>query len=59
VEKIIKGRYLPDGKAEYLIHWKGYSKDERTWEPEENLNKFFLDDLKQNPVPMTGMKNKK
>jgi len=26
------------GKTQYLIKWKGYSLDEASWEPEENLN---------------------
>jgi len=26
------------GKKQYLIKWKGYSIDESSWEPEENLN---------------------
>ena len=36
VESIIesrwKGRHL-----EYLVHWKGYSDEDRTWEPQDNL----------------------
>ena len=25
------------GKLEYLVHWRGYDINERTWEPVENL----------------------
>ena len=25
------------GKLEYLVHWKGYPREERTWEPPSNL----------------------
>ena len=24
-------------RLEYLVHWKGYSEDDRTWEPKDNL----------------------
>ena len=27
-----KGQYM-----EYLIHWKGYTKEDHTWEPKDNL----------------------
>jgi hypothetical protein len=59
VEKVIKGRYLPDGSVEYLIHWQGYSKEDRTWEPEQNLNQHLRSYLVQNPVQMLGLKYKK
>ena len=25
------------GSLEYLVHWRGYSDEEDTWEPEENV----------------------
>ena len=37
VEKIIKKRKSHNGKEEYLVKWKGYNKNESTWEPKSNL----------------------
>ena len=52
VENIVDHRRFtnPDGETveQYLVHWKGYSSDENSWEPLENLNcpekleEFFL-----------------
>jgi len=36
VEEIINSR-LRRGKLQYLIKWKGYTRENNTWEPEENV----------------------
>jgi hypothetical protein len=59
VEKVIKGRYRKNGSVEYLIHWKGYSEKDRTWEPVGNLNQAILDSIKKTSVPMLNLKYKK
>jgi hypothetical protein len=30
--------FKKNGSREFLIHWKGFSHKEDTWEPERNLN---------------------
>ncbi|CAF2031144.1 unnamed protein product [Rotaria magnacalcarata] len=42
VEKILNKRILENCEIEYFIKWFGYSEDEATWEPEENV---FCKDL--------------
>ena len=37
VESIIDSRWK-GRRLEYLVHWKGYSEEDRTWEPKSNLS---------------------
>jgi len=37
VERIVSHRFR-NGRKEYLLAWKGYSEEENTWEPQQNLD---------------------
>lgn len=37
IEKILDHKKLKSGKFKYLVKWLGYSEDEATWEPQNNL----------------------
>lgn len=43
VEEIRDRGVGDDGKALYLVKWKGYDSSENTWEPEKNLVFPFID----------------
>ena len=38
VEKLLDMKEKRNGQREFLVHWKGYSKQDAGWEPEENLS---------------------
>ena len=37
VETLMEWRWRADGGREFLVKWEGFSKEETTWEPEENI----------------------
>lgn len=48
VDRILDVYFKKNGKREFLVHWKGYTSTDNTWEPEENMQcidliKKFMD----------------
>lgn len=41
-ESVLIHRNHKKNGLEYLVKWKGYSEDEATWEPSENLEQYAL-----------------
>lgn len=41
VENILNKRVTKAGIVEYLIKWENYSNKYNTWEPKENLSKYY------------------
>ncbi|KAF4017980.1 hypothetical protein G4228_009340 [Cervus hanglu yarkandensis] len=37
VERIVDKRQNKKGETEYLVWWKGYGREDSTWEPEQQL----------------------
>ena len=56
VERIVSCRTV-HGKRQYLVHWKGYSENDDTWEAESGLNcdrllaQFWSETQQQKPKP--------
>ena len=42
VDKLLNDRVDDRGQREYLVKWKGFSAEEATWEPEDNINEEDL-----------------
>lgn len=38
VDKIIEVHHKRNGQREFLVHWKGYTHADNTWEPEEHMS---------------------
>jgi len=38
VEEVVKHKITKKNKVEFFLKWKGFSQDDNTWEPAENLN---------------------
>ena len=54
VEKVLRGRYRPDGSIQYLIKWKDFPHSQNTWEPVSNLNDATMQYIRENKIKVTG-----
>lgn len=53
--------FKKNGSRDFLIHWKGFSHKEDSWEPEKNLNcpdliEKFMEKVNKASEPMIVMK---
>ena len=53
VEEVVRHRRNSNHTMDFLIHWKGFSREHQSWQPESNISKAVLSrywrSLQQNP----------
>lgn len=54
INKILRARYNKSGDLEYLIDWKNFGKEARTYEPFENLNETAQEYVKTHKIPVVN-----